>query len=110
MSRRQKTFLIRMIVVMSILTGALLLELRSFIQRPLEPSLGLPSPTAAPTEAVVLLPNLPETSAPLAPTPPPSQTPLCGGPPVMNILAIGSDYRYNTYLYGLSDVIKIVRV
>lgn len=36
--------------------------------------------------------------------------PLCGGPPVMNILAMGSDSRGNHYLYGLADVIRLVRV
>ena len=36
--------------------------------------------------------------------------PLCGGPSVMNILAIGSDARGNHYLYGLADVIRLVRV
>jgi hypothetical protein len=37
-------------------------------------------------------------------------TPLCGGPPVMNILLIGSDTRGTTYTYGLSDVMRVVRV
>ncbi|HLO29791.1 MAG TPA: LCP family protein, partial [Anaerolineales bacterium] len=36
--------------------------------------------------------------------------PLCGGPAVMNILAIGSDARGEHYLYGLADVIRLVRV
>jgi len=36
--------------------------------------------------------------------------PLCGGPSTMNILAIGSDSRGNHYLYGLADVIRLVRV
>jgi LCP family protein required for cell wall assembly len=36
--------------------------------------------------------------------------PVCGGPSVMNILAIGSDSRGNHYLYGLADVIRLVRV
>ena len=36
--------------------------------------------------------------------------PLCGGPSTMNILAIGSDARGNNYLYGLADVIRLVRV
>jgi LCP family protein required for cell wall assembly len=37
-------------------------------------------------------------------------SPLCGGPPVMNILAIGSDTRSTGYTWGLSDVMRIVRV
>jgi LCP family protein required for cell wall assembly len=36
--------------------------------------------------------------------------PLCGGPAVMNILAIGSDSRGQHYLYGLADIIRLVRV
>ena len=37
-------------------------------------------------------------------------SPLCGGPPVMNILTIGSDTRSTGYTWGLSDVMRIVRV
>jgi LCP family protein required for cell wall assembly len=34
--------------------------------------------------------------------------PLCGGPPAMTVLALGIDG--DDYLYGLSDVIRVVRV
>ncbi|MGE5374597.1 MAG: LCP family protein [Bacteroidota bacterium] len=37
-------------------------------------------------------------------------TGLCGGPPVMTILAVGTDARGDNYDYGLGDVIRIVRV
>jgi LCP family protein required for cell wall assembly len=40
----------------------------------------------------------------------PSVTGLCGGPPVMTILAVGTDARGNNYNYGLGDVIRLVRV
>ncbi len=40
----------------------------------------------------------------------PTQSPICGGPPVMNILAIGSDTRSTGYTWGLSDVMRVVRV
>ncbi len=40
----------------------------------------------------------------------PTRPPLCGGPPMMTVLAIGSDYRGEGYLYGLADVIRIVRI
>lgn len=47
-------------------------------------------------------------------TPVPTITPYryarCGGPNVMNILAIGSDTRGTSYTYGLSDVMRVVRV
>ncbi len=36
--------------------------------------------------------------------------PLCGGPPIMNILAIGSDTRGTGYTWGLSDVMRVVRI
>jgi LCP family protein required for cell wall assembly len=54
----------------------------------------------------------PSTLAPLMAfgTPTPALAPRCGGPAVMTMLAIGSDARSNTYIYGLADVIRIVRV
>ena len=52
--------------------------------------------SVAPTEA-------PATTAPVV-------TALCGGPPVMTILAVGTDARGNNYDYGLGDVIRLVRV
>lgn len=42
-------------------------------------------------------------------TPTATPEPLCGGPPAMTVLALGIDGGEN-YLYGLSDVIRIVRV
>jgi LCP family protein required for cell wall assembly len=47
------------------------------------------------------------------PSPVPTSTQavgLCGAPPVMNILAIGTDARGDHYNYGLADVIRLVRV
>lgn len=35
---------------------------------------------------------------------------VCGGPPSLLLLAVGTDSRSNTYLYGLADVIRLVRV
>jgi hypothetical protein len=35
---------------------------------------------------------------------------VCGGPPVMNLVVIGSDERGHDYLYGLSDSIRLVRI
>lgn len=40
----------------------------------------------------------------------PTPTPYCGGPQTMTVLALGIDTRADNYLYGLADVIKIVRV
>lgn len=39
-----------------------------------------------------------------------SSPPLCSGPGVMNILLIGVDSSDEKYLYGLADVIRIVKV
>jgi LCP family protein required for cell wall assembly len=46
----------------------------------------------------------------LAPTGTPENSVACGGPPVMTMLAIGTDARSDSYNYGLADVIRIVRV
>lgn len=48
-----------------------------------------------------------QSTATNAPTP--TAAPLCGGPAEMIVLALGIDGGEN-YLYGLSDVIRIVRV
>lgn len=55
-----------------------------------------PEPTAVPT-------NMPIPTA--------TPEPLCGGPETMTVLALGVDSGGdNDYLYGLADVIKVVRV
>ncbi len=95
---------------------------------PLGPGLGLPTRTVTPA-AIALdeATNTPAADASLSeaeedveqPTeavqatdtavPTPTTAPLCGGPPVMTVLALGIDGNEN-YLYGLSDVIRVVRV
>jgi LCP family protein required for cell wall assembly len=82
-------------------------------RQPLGPALELPTPTREiPTlttiavKAVAAVSTETEIPATNTATPPP----LCGGPAVMNILAIGSDARGDHYLYGLADVIRLVRV
>ena len=50
------------------------------------------------------------TATETPPTTTATPKPLCGGPPVMNILAVGSDARGDHYLYGLADIIRLVRV
>lgn len=52
-------------------------------------------------------PANPPPSATLTPTATPE--PLCGGPATMLILGVGADSG-NEYLYGLADVIRIVRI
>jgi LCP family protein required for cell wall assembly len=83
-------------------------------RQPLGPALELPTPTftrALPT--LTTFPSVEEVTGAATQTLPadtPTPQPLCGGPAVMNILAIGSDARGNHYLYGLADVIRLVRV
>ncbi len=84
-------------------------------RKPLGPSLDLPTltPTATePPSATSPLPTgteLPEpTETPIPPTATPR--PVCSGPPSMLILAVGIDYRPDSYLYGLADVIRIIKV
>jgi len=36
--------------------------------------------------------------------------PLCGNVPVLTVLAVGIDFRGDNYLYGLADVIRIIRI
>ncbi|MGW8250961.1 MAG: LCP family protein, partial [Anaerolineales bacterium] len=99
---------------------------------PLGPGLGMPTPTPLPamvaavqpatqapisTEAVAemqseedTLQTKPTAARPTSqPSPTPTPKPLCGGPESMTILAVGADSGPD-YLYGLADVIRIVRV
>lgn len=93
---------------------------------PLGPGLELPTYTPSPPVATdtpaandqeVQQPEgTPESSSTPTTTPTatltatPTPVPLCGGPPVMYILAIGADNRSDNYLYGLADVVRIIRV
>jgi LCP family protein required for cell wall assembly len=96
--------------------------------QPLGESLALPTvtvsnPEAASTKAPVegegssaepsLTPLQPETPLPTETAtaiPTATPEPLCGGPATMTVLALGIDSRADSYLYGLADVIKVVRV
>jgi LCP family protein required for cell wall assembly len=90
-------------------------------QRPLGPSLQFPT-TAPLSLPATWTPDsnwtatLPATPAPVfASQAAPASTTnagvgVCGAPPVMNILAVGTDVRGDNYNYGLADVIRLVRV
>ena len=89
----------------------------NFYRQPLGPGLELPTVTQ-PVPTLTTFP-VQEMEVPIESTatemrPVATQTvasqPLCGGPEVMNILAIGSDARGDHYLYGLADIIRLVRV
>jgi LCP family protein required for cell wall assembly len=114
-----------------VVSGALIYpSLSQRWKEPLGPSLGLPTLTATVYKPLAVAQNsstatpiqVSETaSASSSPAqqnseiPKPTQVatptpkPLCGGPETMTVLAIGADSDPD-YLYGLSDVIRIVRV
>jgi len=90
------------------------IQLFRFYRQPLGPALELPTATqmhptltSLPVEEDALVSVSLETQQATATSTP---QPLCGGPSTMNILAIGSDARGDHYLYGLADVIRLVRV
>jgi len=125
----------RILIVAAVLLGILAVLVVIFIPRiqqrwtePLGPELGLA--TRTPTSAVIAqaeatnIPAAPpsgtqsgedpeQASDPVQATettaPTPTTAPLCGGPPEMIVLALGIDGGED-YLYGLSDVIRVVRV
>ena len=118
MSRTQKVILL--ILGISVLCMCVLVVGSAYQlwQRPLGPALQLPTNTFVPfstfppTWTVLPGENVPPvnigTATPAPPTALPA--PLCGGPTEMTILAIGSDQRGDSYLYGLGDVIRLVRI
>jgi len=82
----------------------------SLYTTPLGPALELATETSVPPTLTPLVFSsaIPPTQYVAATATVPQ--PVCGGPPVMNILLIGSDARGDHYLYGLSDVMRLVRV
>ncbi len=101
-----------LVIVPLILLIAGILMFRLYHQ-PLGPALQLPTATQEmPTQTRLPVKDVSavgtDTDVPSTITATPQ--PLCDGPAVMNILAIGSDARGEHYLYGLADVIRLVRV
>lgn len=99
-----------LVLLMILMAGAQLLRL---YRQPLGPALDLPEPT----DSLPILTPFPveeaaaySTATRIPSTSTSTPQPLCGGPPAMNILAIGSDARGDHYLYGLADIIRLVRV
>ena len=110
----KKKIVIGMILLILLVSG---LWGFNFYRQPLGPGLELPTLTQ-PVPTLATFP-VQEMDTPIESTateirPVATQTaaaqPLCGGPQVMNILAIGSDARGDHYLYGLADIIRLVRV
>ena len=120
MSRLERNLLGVLILTAVVLWTAVGYNVIQAWQQPLGPQLSLPTYTPAPlsqTATDTTPPTAGPTSTPF-PSPKPSITPfvqdismpLCGGPLKMTLLAIGSDTRSPGYLYGLADVIRLVRV
>jgi len=113
MSRTQQT----VVAILAVVCGLLgLLVLRSGVQAYRQWS-GTGFGAALPTSPYTPL-SLPSTWTP-APldeggswtsAAPGTPAPRCGGPPVMNLLLIGSDTRSTGYTWGLADVIRIARI
>jgi len=99
------------ILFILVITG---IQLFTLYRQPLGPPLNLPTLTQsmAPTLTTFPMETLAvnSTATEVPPTATATLKPLCGGPTVMNILAIGSDARGDHYLYGLADIMRLVRV
>ncbi len=72
-----------------------------FAQNPVVPSI---------TPSLTLPPGTPTQTLHPTNTPTATPAPLCHGPSQLLILALGIDNRWNSYYYGLADVIRVVRV
>jgi LCP family protein required for cell wall assembly len=105
----KKKIVLGTVLIVFLTTGSLFIKL---YRQPLGPALELPTSTQA-MPALTTFP-LEQVNAQITSTSAPDSTstprPMCGGPAVMNILAIGSDARGAHYLYGLADVMRLVRV
>jgi LCP family protein required for cell wall assembly len=108
-SKKKSAFGIILVIVM--LGG---IQLFNLYRQPLGPPLNLPTQTQSMDPTLTTFPMetlaVTNTATQALPTSTATPKPLCGGPPVMNILAVGSDARGDHYLYGLADIIRLVRV
>lgn len=128
MTLSQKTLLTFLALIAITLIGLALWLYTGAWNQPLGPSLQIATTTPfqmPPTWTPQFVSSAEIPSTPGLATEPPqaqSETPtspplisqpvtgVCGGPPVMHILAVGSDARGDHYNYGLADVIRLVRV
>ncbi|MCE9645196.1 MAG: LCP family protein [Chloroflexi bacterium] len=118
MTQTQKAILAFLLFTIFVLLGGIgyyaLQTYRVFASQPLGPALPFtplalpptwtPSPGAPSSLGQVTL--VPTISFPTG-TP---SAPICSGPAIMNIVMIGADTRADSYLYGLGDAIRLVRV
>jgi len=121
MTTTQKVILSFLLIVAAALLCLVIWLYSGAWQRPLGPSLQfstarqlpLPATWTPDRNATGTLPSTPASLSPTQVVPTPTANPVvgvCGAPPVMNILAVGTDVRGDNYNYGLADVIRLVRV
>lgn len=103
-------------MVVLLLAGFLAVVGFTFWNRPIGPSLGeityVNTPTIgshSPDEPTFLVKPLEELDL-VTRTLEPEKPPLCGDVPTLTVLAVGIDFRGDNYLYGLADVIRIIRI
>ena len=99
------------IAVLSVLAFGLLIGVGYIGRQVYQNWASRPLGASIPTSPYTPIPVPPVWKAlPYTPMSEPTLSPLCGGPRIMNILLIGSDTRGTDYTYGLSDVMRVVRV
>jgi len=118
MTRTQKTIISILLLIIIMLLGGIgyyaFQSYQVFASQPLGPALPFSQIELPPTWTPP--PATPVTSSGLVTLVPtisfPTNTPaaMCGGPNIMNIVMVGADSRADSYLYGLADAIRIVRV
>jgi len=86
--------------------------MREPISEPLAlPTIAMPNPSAGDDEVSPKIPsNLTEIQYFTRPTPDPTTKPVCGKDAEWILLMVGIDYRGGDYLYGLADVIRVIRI
>ncbi|MBC7878822.1 MAG: LCP family protein [Anaerolineales bacterium] len=118
MTRAQKNIIYVLLFVIVILVGGIgyyaFQSYQLFASQPLGPALPfsaaeLPA-TWTPSPATEVTSSGLVTLVPTISFPTNTPTAMCGGQNVMNILMVGADSRADSYLYGLADAIRIVRV
>jgi LCP family protein required for cell wall assembly len=87
---------------------------RPAMRKPISEPLALPAPVTSVEEAELAQieppSNLEAVPVFVRPTPDPLVKPVCGQDAEWIVLMVGIDYRGDGYLYGLADVIRVVRV
>ena len=117
MTKIQKAILTILSIIACSLVGAVgflaWTNYQTFASKPLGPALPVAPQTLPPLWTATAGNALVNSSVTLVPTvsfATNTPAPLCGGPNVMTVLAIGSDQRTNSYNYGNSDFVRVVRV